>query len=204
MSWVDDVMPYLQQYGGAYPLDFLLGWIQQEAGGKITSTTSLGEAGFFQIYPETARDLGIDITRVKTDPAYSVSAGIQMLDYYRRATDTGVWPEGSQAYYGAIKLRHAVPAIASAATTAMRGAGVQFTEWPDAADWIETNLPSFVSGHSFSHWVDNVSAVFRRGAALASGLPPLVASIAGTVGDPPVAGLLVAVGIGLWLYYRRR
>jgi LAS superfamily LD-carboxypeptidase LdcB len=141
-SWIENVVPLLERYRGDLPLDFLLGWIQIESGGKNATTTNLDERGFFQVHPDESKDYGFaEHERISRDPDYSIRVGIELVRRKaKRAGQLGFKP-GTDLFNHAIKLLHWVPAGVNAMLEHMKAHGFAFADksWQEFKQYVLNN-----------------------------------------------------------------
>jgi hypothetical protein len=153
MGWTDDVTALWSASGTSYPLAFVLGWISVEQPNNAAPPTSLGELGWFQIHPDEARMLGIDLARVPTDEAYSFTSGLAVLDYYAARLDPRFVGE---AHLGMLKLSHTLPAGAAYVTANYSG---DPSSWASISSWIRANaapMGAWIATHSTPPWHGSV------------------------------------------------
>jgi len=62
------------------PADLAFALVEQESGGKQGAISPKGARGFFQLMPETAKDLGVDAT----DPFQNIQGGLR---YFKQQLD---------------------------------------------------------------------------------------------------------------------
>jgi hypothetical protein len=73
---IDKLGPWLSQYHGGMPLGFLAAILQWESGGKADTSgdPSLGEYGYLQVTPDTAKKFGIDPAQ-RLNPEWNIFLG---------------------------------------------------------------------------------------------------------------------------------
>jgi hypothetical protein len=83
-AWLPKLRPILEPAckNAGVPFGVAIGWIEVESGGHIGEVTPLGERGYFQLDPGEQEKLGLDPLRLSTDSAYSVDAGLKLIDSY--------------------------------------------------------------------------------------------------------------------------
>jgi hypothetical protein len=188
MSFPDDLRAARDESGVSWPFDFMRAWAEAESRRNDFEEKPLpgndrGEVGWFQIDPREARQLGIDIDRVKSDPVYSVQSGAQVMDMY--AAKIPSYFTGS-AWWGLVKLWHGLPSLAKLAQEGLGSAG----SWDEVYNWIQANVSaSDIGGHDPMRRAEQVSRVL----ASAGELPE-----AGTVqGIGPITAIvLIALFLG--------
>jgi hypothetical protein len=166
----------VDRYRGNIPLDFLLGWIAVESGGRLDDVTSLDERGYFQIHPDESRDARppIEHRRLSTDADYSVRAGLQIVRFYASLAQRRFpWiPFGSELFWRVVKLQHAMGSpLANRLLTDMHNRGIPVT-WDTIKRFEITDGPRM---HALlrkepGRFGRNVDGVFVRGRAIAQSL----------------------------------
>jgi peptidoglycan hydrolase-like protein with peptidoglycan-binding domain len=137
------LLPLLNRYRGDIPVEYLLGWITVESGGKLGDLTKLCERGYFQVHPEESQDLKLDHDRLSTDPAYSVMGGIKLVQMYRAGIDR-LAPQyglnkGGDLFWGLVKLRHWIPSAAIRILMRMQKHGVPVITWDSVRQYVQAN-----------------------------------------------------------------
>jgi hypothetical protein len=181
-TWVQDILPLLNRYRGDIPLDFLLGWIAVESGGRIGDITSINERGYFQIHPDESKTLGIEHDRLSTDPDYSVRAGIQLVKYDAKWAVSLGFPYGSNLFWHVVKMRHWLPAGVNAIVRDMRQHGGIPNSWDEFRAYAVANrlrIIALIKRATGGRWgpkwdpqygVNVVDRMFNYGRQLAAGL----------------------------------
>lgn len=115
--------PTAIQFAAEFPVDYLLAWIQIESGGRPSEVMSTGESGLFQVHPDEASTLGIDLARLRQDAApgsasgdYQFIAGLKLLRHrkegaLRHLVNAGVSLD-ALSLLKMTKLTHALPKLA--------------------------------------------------------------------------------------------
>lgn len=213
----DGVLDQIVAAGADYDLPMLLGWIANESGGRNEVDKTYGESGYFQIMPSEATDHGIDINLVRSSPAYSVEAGLKLVGYYSDLASKIGYPSLGDMHWRITKLLHSMGSgAAQKLLKAAKDAGVNTDDWDALESWALSNEESLLhlTKKSPTKWFGLVDRVMKDGKVMALGLQvappdaaPAVAVVADAVAEnPQVAGVLVATGLGLllWWYYRTR
>ena len=161
-----NLLNLVNQQHGSIPVPFLLGWIQVESGGRIGEVTSLNERGYFQLHPGESSDLRLDHNRLSTDPAYSVEAGIKLIQSYQRKVERLGFEPGTNLYWHMVKFEHAMGAgNVNKLLQDMRAHGVEPSSWETIQSYAHANESRlFHDLHSSpSKWIHNVDEVFSLG-----------------------------------------
>jgi hypothetical protein len=178
VALLEPLVPLLERYRGDIPLEFLLGWIAVESGGRIDEVTSLDERGFFQIHPDESKDRGFQHQRLSTDPDYSVQAGIENVRYYARLARQRFpsIPMSSELFWRVVKLQHAMGSgLARRLLNGIRASNIPLT-WEAIKQYEVTdgprlhrllNPPNAAERGRFGR---NVDKVFVLGRQLATAL----------------------------------
>jgi hypothetical protein len=156
--------PLLQQYGSAYPLQFLYAWLKKESGGNPCSYTTLRESGIFQLMPPGNTSQGgtteaalraacsgssQQATRALTqaEAAEQVRSGIQYLDYAKGYARQYVdWPESNPDFWKMVKMVHVAPARVK-----------QYA--PGSSSWAQFRQKAAAGGDTPANWLDNAEWV---------------------------------------------
>jgi hypothetical protein len=175
----EKLLPLLNRYRGDVPLEFLLGWIAVESGGRIGTTTSLDERGYFQVHPDESRTLGFDHQRLSTDASYSVQKGIALARHRAAAAATGFGvPPGSELAWAGSKLLHWLPLGVRHILALMKRQQFRPTTWAELRSFILDNRAALLSqlkARAGTGWdpkvgVANVDKVLRRGREIVTAL----------------------------------
>lgn len=181
-AWVRTLVPLLNRYRGDIPLDFLLGWIAVESGGRIESTTSINERGYFQLHPGESKTLGLDHDRLSWDIDYSVQGGIQLVRSDAKRAQALGFKYGSDLFWHIVKLLHWLPAGVSVIVQDMRQRTVQPITWEEFKEYVISNrsrLVALIKKRTGGRWgpkwdpeygIAVVDRMFESGRQLVAGL----------------------------------
>jgi hypothetical protein len=139
---LNQLLPLLRRYSGDIPVEYLLGWITVESGGKLGDLTKICERGYFQVHPEESQDLKLDHDRLSTDAAYSVEGGIKLVRLYaagvkKLAGQLGLSQTGD-LFWGLVKLRHWIPSAPVRILTQMRRDGAAVADWNSVRQYVNS------------------------------------------------------------------
>ncbi len=130
------LIPFIERDRGIIPLSFILAWIKIESDGDITvipkyepGTEDLNERGYFQISIEESKKQGFQHQRLTYDPAYSVQAGIKLINYYANAVRALGVADTSPIFWRFVKLWHAASGIATYAVRFAKEKNLPLYDW---------------------------------------------------------------------------
>ena len=147
--WLRQVIDELDQHRGDIPREFLLGWMATESDGQVSTVSSLGERGYFQIMwqsGEAKSQLGLterEFQRLSTDREFSIAKGVQLAETYRQyfLRKYPSVPDGSDLLWRLTKGRHALPTALDKALDGLVKAGTGIT-WQA----VSRSLPKLARG----------------------------------------------------------
>lgn len=139
-NWPRELLPLLNRHRGDIPLDFLLGWVAVESGGKICDLTSMNERGYFQLEPDESKSLNLDHQRLSTDPDYSIQGGVALVRYYARLTQQMGFTYGTDLFWHIVKLWHWTHLGTQAIVDTMKQDGFWPKTWDEFQHYVSDNL----------------------------------------------------------------
>jgi len=130
------LIPFIEKDRGIIPLTFILAWIKIESDGVITEipkyapgTKDLDERGYFQISIEESQKQGFQHQRLTYDPAYSVQAGIKLINYYANSVRALGVSDSNPIFWRFVKLWHAASGIATYAVRFAKEKNLPLYDW---------------------------------------------------------------------------
>jgi hypothetical protein len=130
------LIPFIEKDRGIVPLSFILAWIKIESDGVITvvpkyapGTKDLDERGYFQISIEESEKQGFQHWRLSYDPAYSVQAGIKLINYYANAVRALGVSDSNPIFWRFVKFWHAASGIATYAVRFAKEKNLPLYDW---------------------------------------------------------------------------
>ena len=164
--WVKELSPELSKLAPQIPIAFLLGWIQIESGGNLSSTTSLDERGYFQLMPDESQELNLDHQRLSTDSEYSLQGGIKLVELYAKTVERLGYSRTDPDFWHIVKFEHA---IGSGSVTKllkdMESHHVSSRSWATIQQYSKDNHARLLDllGHDPVKWTASVNKVFAAG-----------------------------------------
>lgn len=194
-GWVGQLVPLLDRYRGQIParanryvgeipLYFLLGWINVESGGRLEGPTHIGELGYFQLHPDESKELGLPShSRLRTDPEYSIWAGIELVRWKAWGAHQRGFPQGTELFWRVAKWLHWLPGVVNLFLKNMRQAGIDPTaSWDVIQQYVIANRDqlnaltrSTYRKTELGHWeatvgIQNVNKTIEDGKRLVAGV----------------------------------
>ncbi len=147
LIWLRQVIDQLDIHRGTLPRDFLLGWMAVESDGQVTSFTSRGERGYFQvdwIGGEAKEQLGLskdEFNRLTTDRDFSIKEGVELAERYRQfiLSHFSQVGDGTDLLWRLTKGRHAASGTLSNALNKLVKGGQKIT-WPTVSGAIPSGM----------------------------------------------------------------
>lgn len=155
------------------PLNMLMGWIQVESGGNISSKglASLDERGLFQVSRDEASAIGANHDDIGTNQDASIRAGISLARYHANHIDqimakhpsmAQFFPKDSDMYWRlALFSFSAGTGTAEALISRMEQEGEKPANWDDVMRFAAANPHGFK--HSPIKWSYHVNRAFNIG-----------------------------------------
>ena len=169
----DELVKLLNKYRGDIPLNFLLGWIKVESGGRIDSLTNLCERGYFQVHPAEAKVYGIKNHQdISYNNDYSVQAGIQVVKgciaKAKALADKYGLPKQGDLFWGLVKMHHWLPSGPEKILGDMKARGVKPAGWNEMKAYvaIEENrkrLAAILKGFDPMKGINNADKTLNEG-----------------------------------------
>jgi uncharacterized protein YcbK (DUF882 family) len=147
--WLRQIIDQLDRHRGDIPREFLLGWMAAESDGQVSTVSTLGERGYFQIMwqsGEAKSQLGLtekEFLRLSSDREFSIEKGVQLAQTYRQHF-VKKYPsvaDGSDLLWRLAKGRHALPTALDKVLDGLVKAGMEIT-WQA----VSQSLPKMANG----------------------------------------------------------
>jgi hypothetical protein len=145
------LIPFIESGRGIIPIAFILAWIKIESDGDITvipkyapGDKDLNERGYFQISIEESEKQGFQHWRLSYDPAYSVQAGIKLVNYYANSVRALGVSDSNPIFWRFVKFWHAASGIATYAVRFAKEKNFPLYDWEAFKKFIlETQWAEF-------------------------------------------------------------